>query len=39
MQGLPCIRGTRITVSAILGELAAGPDHRRRPRRLPRTGP
>lgn len=24
MQGLPCIRGTRITVSAILGQLAAG---------------
>lgn len=24
MQGLPCIRGTRVTVSAILGQLAAG---------------
>lgn len=24
MRGLPCIRGTRITVSAILGQLAAG---------------
>lgn len=24
MQGLPCIRGTRIAVSAILGQLAAG---------------
>ncbi len=24
MQGLPCIRGTRITVSAVLGQLAAG---------------
>lgn len=24
VQGLPCIRGTRITVSAILGQLAAG---------------
>ncbi len=24
MQGLPCMRGTRITVSAILGQLAAG---------------
>lgn len=24
MQGLACIRGTRITVSAILGQLAAG---------------
>lgn len=24
MQGLPCMRGTRITVSAVLGQLAAG---------------
>ena len=24
MRGMPCIRGTRITVSAILGQLAAG---------------
>lgn len=24
MRGLPCIRGTRITVSAVLGQLAAG---------------
>lgn len=24
MRGLPCIRGTRITMSAILGQLAAG---------------
>jgi len=24
MQGLPCIRGTRVTVSAVLGQLAAG---------------
>ena len=24
MQGLPCIRDTRVTVSAILGQLAAG---------------
>lgn len=24
MRGLPCIRDTRITVSAILGQLAAG---------------
>jgi uncharacterized protein (DUF433 family) len=24
MQGSPCIRGTRVTVSAILGQLAAG---------------
>ena len=24
MQGVPCIRGTRITVSAVLGQLAAG---------------
>ena len=24
MRGLPCIRGTRVTVSAILGQLAAG---------------
>ncbi len=24
MQGLPCIRGSRVTVSAILGQLAAG---------------
>lgn len=24
MHGLPCIRGTRITVSAVLGQLAAG---------------
>ena len=24
MRGLPCIRGTRITVTAILGQLAAG---------------
>lgn len=24
MRGLPCVRGTRITVSAILGQLAAG---------------
>ncbi len=24
MAGLPCIRGTRVTVSAILGQLAAG---------------
>lgn len=24
MEGLPCIRGTRITVSAVLGQLAAG---------------
>lgn len=24
MQGLPCVRGTRITVSAVLGQLAAG---------------
>lgn len=24
MQGLPCIRDTRITVSAVLGQLAAG---------------
>jgi len=24
MGGLPCIRGTRVTVTAILGQLAAG---------------
>jgi uncharacterized protein (DUF433 family) len=24
MRGLPCIRDTRVTVSAILGQLAAG---------------
>ncbi len=24
MRGLPCIRGTRVTVSAVLGQLAAG---------------
>jgi uncharacterized protein (DUF433 family) len=24
MGGLPCIRGTRLTVSAVLGQLAAG---------------
>ncbi len=24
MQGLPCIRGARVTVSAVLGQLAAG---------------
>lgn len=24
MRGLPCIRATRVTVSAILGQLAAG---------------
>ncbi|MEX0869477.1 MAG: DUF433 domain-containing protein [Nitriliruptoraceae bacterium] len=24
MQGLPCIRDTRVTVSAVLGQLAAG---------------
>ncbi len=24
MTGLPCIRGTRVTVSAVLGQLAAG---------------
>lgn len=24
MRGLPCVRGTRITVSAVLGQLAAG---------------
>jgi len=24
MRGLPCIRGTRMTVSAVLGQLAAG---------------
>lgn len=24
MQGLPCVRGTRVTVSAVLGQLAAG---------------
>lgn len=24
MQGLPCIRGTRVTVSAVLEQLAAG---------------
>lgn len=24
MGGLPCIRGTRVTVSAVLGQLAAG---------------
>jgi uncharacterized protein (DUF433 family) len=24
MRGLPCIRGTRVTVSALLGQLAAG---------------
>jgi uncharacterized protein (DUF433 family) len=24
MSGLPCIRGTRVTVSAVLGQLAAG---------------
>jgi uncharacterized protein (DUF433 family) len=24
MQGMPCIRDTRITVSAVLGQLAAG---------------
>jgi uncharacterized protein (DUF433 family) len=24
MQGLPCIRDTRMTVSAVLGQLAAG---------------
>lgn len=24
MQGLPCIRDTRVTVSALLGQLAAG---------------
>lgn len=24
MQGLGCIRGTRVTVSAVLGQLAAG---------------
>lgn len=24
MNGLPCIRGTRVTVSAVLGQLAAG---------------
>jgi uncharacterized protein (DUF433 family) len=26
MSGLPCIRDTRVTVSAILGQLAAGRD-------------
>jgi uncharacterized protein (DUF433 family) len=24
MRGLPCIHGTRVTVSAVLGQLAAG---------------
>jgi len=24
MRGLPCIRDTRVTVSAVLGQLAAG---------------
>jgi uncharacterized protein (DUF433 family) len=24
MNGLPCIRGTRVTVSTVLGQLAAG---------------
>lgn len=24
MQGLPCIRDTRVTVSAVLGQMAAG---------------
>ena len=24
MQGMPCIRDTRVTVSAVLGQLAAG---------------
>lgn len=24
MRGLPCIRGTRVTISPILGQLAAG---------------
>lgn len=24
MRGLPCIRGTRVTVSAVLGQLATG---------------
>ena len=24
MNGLPCVRGTRVTVSAVLGQLAAG---------------
>ena len=24
MGGLPCIRGTRVTVTAVLGQLAAG---------------
>ena len=24
MGGLPCIRGTRVTVSAVIGQLAAG---------------
>lgn len=24
MNGLPCIRGTRVTVAAVLGQLAAG---------------
>jgi uncharacterized protein (DUF433 family) len=26
MSGLPCIRDTRVTVSAVLGQLAAGRD-------------
>jgi uncharacterized protein (DUF433 family) len=31
MAGLPCIRDTRVTVSAVLGQLAAGMQERELP--------
>jgi len=38
MRGLPSIRGTRVTVSAVLGQLAAGASIRRAAGRLPLLG-
>ena len=38
MSGLPCIRDTRVTVSAVLGQLAAGRSFDEAPRRLSLPG-